>query len=166
MNEQAIIETKKATIRFDGLVAVDNVDFAMKNGEAVGIIGPNGAGKSTFIKTVLGLVEPVSGNIDIIGLDPKKDVMSIRDQVGYMPEHDCLVDSMSGLEMVTYFGRLSGMTKEDSIPRSHEVLDFVGLGEERYRPTATYSTGMKQRVKLAACSARTSGTTRCPVNPC
>jgi ABC-2 type transport system ATP-binding protein len=66
-----------------------------------------------------------------------------------MPEHDCLVDTMSGLELVTYFGRLSGMTKEDSIPRSHEVLDFVGLGEERYRPTATYSTGMKQRVKLA-----------------
>jgi len=98
---------------------------------------------------VLGLVSFESGDIRISGMDPRADVMAIRDRVGYMPEHDCLVDTMSGLELVTYFGRLSGMTKEDSIPRSHEVLDFVGLGEERYRPTATYSTGMKQRVKLA-----------------
>lgn len=135
-------------VRYDNILALDNFSVSIPRG-VVGLLGPNGAGKSTFIKTVLGLVEPVSGDIDIVGLDPRKDVMSIRDQVGYMPEHDCLVDAMSGLEMVTYFGRLSGMTKEDSIPRSHEVLDFVGLGEERYRPTASYSTGMKQRVKLA-----------------
>lgn len=135
-------------VRFDNILALDNFSVSIPRG-VVGLLGPNGAGKSTFIKTVLGLVEPVSGDIDIVGLDPRRDVMSIRDQVGYMPEHDCLVGSMSGLEMVTYFGRLSGMTKEDSIPRSHEVLDFVGLGEERYRPTASYSTGMKQRVKLA-----------------
>ena len=146
--EEHTIVASDVMVRFDNILALDNFSVSIPKG-VVGLLGPNGAGKSTFIKTVLGLVEPVSGDIDIVGLDPRKDVMSIRDQVGYMPEHDCLVDSMSGLEMVTYFGRLSGMTKEDSIPRSHEVLDFVGLGEERYRPTASYSTGMKQRVKLA-----------------
>jgi len=135
-------------VRFGSILALDNFSVQVPKG-IVGLLGPNGAGKSTFIKTVLGLVSFESGDISISGMDPRTDVMAIRDRVGYMPEHDCLVDTMSGLELVTYFGRLSGMTKEDSIPRSHEVLDFVGLGEERYRPTATYSTGMKQRVKLA-----------------
>ncbi len=142
------IAASDVIVRFGNILALDNFSVNIPKG-IVGLLGPNGAGKSTFIKTVLGLVESASGEIDIVGMDPKKDVMAIRDLVGYMPEHDCLVDAMSGLELVTYFGRLSGMTKEDSIPRSHEVLDFVGLGEERYRPTASYSTGMKQRVKLA-----------------
>ena len=142
------ITAKDVVVRFGNILALDNFSIEVPKG-IVGLLGPNGAGKSTFIKTVLGLVGYDSGEIRISGMDPRTDVMSIRDRVGYMPEHDCLVDTMSGLELVTYFGRLSGMTKEDSIPRSHEVLDFVGLGEERYRPTATYSTGMRQRVKLA-----------------
>ncbi|MCX6650386.1 MAG: ABC transporter ATP-binding protein [Methanomassiliicoccales archaeon] len=148
LKREHTITASDVIVRYDNILALDNFSVSIPRG-IVGLLGPNGAGKSTFIKTVLGLVEPESGEIDIVGLDPKKDIMVIRDQVGYMPEHDCLIDTMSGLEMVTYFGRLSGMTKEDSIPRSHEVLDFVGLGEERYRPTASYSTGMKQRVKLA-----------------
>jgi len=142
------ITAKGVVVRFGNILALDNFSIDVPKG-IVGLLGPNGAGKSTFIKTVLGLVSFDSGEIRISGMDPRTDVMAIRDRVGYMPEHDCLVDTMSGLELVTYFGRLSGMTKEDSIPRSHEVLDFVGLGEERYRPTATYSTGMRQRVKLA-----------------
>jgi len=142
------ITARDVVVRFGNILALDNFSVEVPNG-IVGLLGPNGAGKSTFIKTVLGLVSYDSGDVRISGMDPRTDVMAIRDRVGYMPEHDCLVDTMTGLELVTYFGRLSGMTKEDSIPRSHEVLDFVGLGEERYRPTATYSTGMKQRVKLA-----------------
>ena len=142
------ITARDVVVRFGSILALDNFSIQVPKG-IVGLLGPNGAGKSTFIKTVLGLVSFESGDVRISGMDPRTDVMAIRDRVGYMPEHDCLVDTMSGLELVTYFGRLSGMTKEDSIPRSHEVLDFVGLGEERYRPTATYSTGMKQRVKLA-----------------
>lgn len=142
------ITARNVVVRFGNILALDNFSVEVPRG-IVGLLGPNGAGKSTFIKTVLGLVSFDSGDIRISGMDPRADVMAIRDRVGYMPEHDCLVDTMTGLELVTYFGRLSGMTKEDSIPRSHEVLDFVGLGEERYRPTATYSTGMKQRVKLA-----------------
>ncbi|HQQ25709.1 MAG TPA: ABC transporter ATP-binding protein [Methanomassiliicoccales archaeon] len=150
-NESGVEQTitaRNVVVRFGNILALDNFSIQVPKG-IVGLLGPNGAGKSTFIKTVLGLVTFESGDVRISGMDPRTDVMAIRDRVGYMPEHDCLVDTMSGLELVTYFGRLSGMTKEDSIPRSHEVLDFVGLGEERYRPTATYSTGMKQRVKLA-----------------
>jgi ABC-2 type transport system ATP-binding protein len=145
--ENTIIATD-ITVQYDSVVALDHFSINIPKG-IVGLLGPNGAGKSTFIKTVLGLVLPQYGKIMIDGLDPRTDVMSIRDRVGYMPEHDCLIDSMSGVEMVAFFGRLSGMRKQDTIPRSHEVLDFVGLGEERYRPISTYSTGMKQRAKLA-----------------
>ncbi|OPY33163.1 MAG: putative ABC transporter ATP-binding protein [Methanomassiliicoccales archaeon PtaU1.Bin124] len=148
VGEGMMISSADIEVRFGNIVALDQFSVQVPSG-IVGLLGPNGAGKSTFIKTVLGLVLPASGTINIAGLDPRKDVLAIRDMVGYMPEHDCLVESMTGLEMVAYFGRLSGMSLEDSIPRSHEVLDFVGLGEERYRLTGTYSTGMKQRVKLA-----------------
>ena len=145
--ENTIIATD-ITVQYDSVIALDHFSINIPKG-IVGLLGPNGAGKSTFIKTVLGLVMPQHGDILVDGLDPRKDVMSIRDRVGYMPEHDCLIDAMTGVEMVAFFGRLSGMSKEDTIPRSHEVLDFVGLGEERYRPISTYSTGMKQRAKLA-----------------
>ena len=142
------IEASEVAVRFGNIQALDHFSVRIPRG-IVGLLGPNGAGKSTFIKTVLGLVSFDSGEISITGLNPRTQVMAVRDRVGYMPEHDCLIDSMSGLELVTYMGRLSGMGRQDAIPRSHEVLDFVGLGEERYRPTASYSTGMKQRVKLA-----------------
>jgi ABC-2 type transport system ATP-binding protein len=136
------------SVRYGNITALDNFSIKVPKG-IVGLLGPNGAGKSTFIKTVLGMVPDVSGDIRIAGLDPRTDILAIRDLIGYMPEHDCLIETMSGVDMVAYFGRISGMTQEDALPRSHEVLDFVGLGEERYRPTGTYSTGMKQRVKLA-----------------
>jgi ABC-2 type transport system ATP-binding protein len=146
--DDVTISSKGLVVRFGNIMALDNFSVNVPRG-IVGLLGPNGAGKSTFIKTVLGLVPPASGNIIIAELDPRKDVLAIRDLVGYMPEHDCLIENMSGVDMVAYFGRLSGMSLKDSLPRSHEVLDFVGLGEERYRLTSTYSTGMKQRIKLA-----------------
>ena len=83
------------------------------------------------------------------GLDSRTQSLQIRDGVGYMPEHDCLVPSMNAVELVSYFGMISGMIPRDAMQRSHEVLDFVGIGEERYRQTKSYSTGMKQKVKLA-----------------
>ncbi len=142
------IISEDVVVRFGQIVALDHFSVEIPRG-IVGLLGPNGAGKSTFIKAVLGLVQPQSGSISVSGLDTRSNTLAIRDQVGYMPEHDCLIDTMSGVEMVSYMGRLSGMAKGESIPRSHEVLDFVGIGEERYRPVGSYSTGMKQRVKLA-----------------
>ena len=142
------IVSNDVVVRYGQIVALDHFSVTIPRG-IVGLLGPNGAGKSTFIKALLGLVQPQSGTITVSGLDSRANTLAIRDRVGYMPEHDCLIDDMSGVELVSYMGRLSGMTKGDSIPRSHEVLDFVGIGEERYRPVGSYSTGMKQRVKLA-----------------
>lgn len=147
-NVEANIMAEDLVVRYGQIVALDHFSVSVPRG-IVGLLGPNGAGKSTFIKAVLGLLEPQSGTISVAGLDPVKDRMAIRDRIGYMPEHDCLIETMTGVELVSYMGQISGMAKKDSIPRSHEVLDFVGLSEQRYRPISTYSTGMKQRIKLA-----------------
>ena len=143
-----LVQARDVTVSFGLVVALDNFSTKVPPG-ITGLLGPNGAGKSTFIKTVLGLVEPDGGIIRVDGLDPRREMTSVRDKVGYMPEHDCLINSLNPVAMVSYMGQLSGMTKKDSIQRTHEVLDFVGLGEERYRPIKSYSTGMKQKVKLA-----------------
>jgi ABC-2 type transport system ATP-binding protein len=143
-----LVQARDVTVRFGPVVALNVFSTRVPPG-ITGLLGPNGAGKSTFIKTVLGLVEPESGVIRVDGLDPRKAMTLVRDRVGYMPEHDCLINAMNPVAMVSYMGQLSGMTKKDSIQRTHEVLDFVGLGEERYRPIRSYSTGMKQKVKLA-----------------
>ncbi len=142
------IEAQDLVVRYGPVVALDHFSVKVPKG-IVGLLGPNGAGKSTFIKAVLGLLEPEAGTISVEGLDPARDKMAIRDRIGYMPEHDCLIEAMTGVELVAYMGQISGMAREDSLPRSHEVLDFVGLSEQRYRPISTYSTGMKQRIKLA-----------------
>jgi len=146
--DDAIISARDVVVRFGQVVALDRFTVDIPEG-MIGLLGPNGAGKSTFIKAVLGLVEPQGGKVTVAGLDSREGMMEVRDRIGYMPEHDCLVDTMTAVELVSYLGRISGMSKGDSIPRGHEVLDFVGIGEERYRPIGSYSTGMKQRVKLA-----------------
>ncbi len=143
-----LVQARDVTVRFGPVVALNVFSTQVPQG-ITGLLGPNGAGKSTFIKTVLGLVEAESGEIRVDGLDPRKAMTLVRDRVGYMPEHDCLINAMNPVAMVSYMGQLSGMTRKDSIQRTHEVLDFVGLGEERYRPIKSYSTGMKQKVKLA-----------------
>jgi ABC-2 type transport system ATP-binding protein len=142
------VQARDVTVRFGPVVALNSFSTQVPLG-ITGLLGPNGAGKSTFIKTVLGLVEPEAGTIRVAGLDPRTEMTRVRDLVGYMPEHDCLIKAMNPVAMVSYMGQLSGMTQKDSIQRTHEVLDFVGLGEERYRPIKSYSTGMIQKAKLA-----------------
>jgi ABC-2 type transport system ATP-binding protein len=114
-----------------------------------GLVGANGAGKSTLIKILLGLLEPTRGMAKVLGYDCVKDGMAIRRLVGYMPEHDCLPADISATEFVTHMGRMSGLPATAARERAAEALRHVGLHEERYRPIGTYSTGMKQRVKLA-----------------
>ncbi len=144
----ATIISKNVTVAYGHITALSDFSVDIPPG-IVGLLGPNGAGKSTFIKASLGLLLPDRGQIRIMGLDSRWQGLAVRDMVGYMPEHDCLMDSFTAVELVSYMGQISGMEKKDSVPRSHEMLDFVGLGEERYRPISSYSTGMKQRVKLA-----------------
>ena len=143
-----LVQANGITVRFGNIIALNNFSTEVPPG-ITGLLGPNGAGKSTFIKTVLGLVEPQSGSILIDGLDPRLQMTKVRDKVGYMPEHDCLIGTMNPVMMVSYMAQLSGLTRKEAIQRTHEVLDFVVLGEERYRPINSYSTGMKQKVKLA-----------------
>ena len=144
----ATITSKDVTVSYGHITALRNFSVDVPPG-IVGLLGPNGAGKSTFIKAVLGLLVPDRGHIRIAGHDSQSEGLAVRDMIGYMPEHDCLMDTFTAVELVSYMGQISGMKRMDAMPRSHEMLDFVGLGEERYRPISSYSTGMKQRVKLA-----------------
>jgi ABC-2 type transport system ATP-binding protein len=115
----------------------------------VGLIGANGAGKSTLIKMVLGLLPPTSGTARVLDLDVVTDGAQIRERVGYMPEHDCLPPDVTATEFVVHMARMSGLPRTAARERTADTLRLVGLYEERYRPIGGYSTGMKQRVKLA-----------------
>jgi ABC-2 type transport system ATP-binding protein len=113
------------------------------------LVGPNGAGKSTFLRLLLGLLDPTSGSAVVLGEDVARGGVDLRARVGYMPEHDCLIPTMTGVGFVAYMARLSGLPKSQAFGRAHDVLQFVGLKEERYRRISEYSVGMRQRVKLA-----------------
>lgn len=115
----------------------------------IGLLGPNGAGKSTFIKCLLNLETATSGTAQVLGRDIRARDRASRERVGYSPEQDCHISGMAGCEYVTYCGQLSGMPFRRARQRTHEILDLVGMGQERYRLVDTYSTGMRQRVKLA-----------------
>ena len=117
---------------------------------AVGLLGPNGAGKTTMIRTLLGLITIDSGSGEVLGLDLHTRRLDIRQAVGFVPEDECLFPGVAGVEFVAYAGELCGMSRTDALQRAHEVLNYVDLGEARYRPVESYSTGMKQRLKLAA----------------
>jgi ABC-2 type transport system ATP-binding protein len=117
---------------------------------AVGLLGPNGAGKTTLIRTLLGLITVDSGSGEVLGMDVRTRRLDIRQAVGFMPEDECLFPGVPGVGFVAYAGELCGMAGADAMQRAHEVLNYVGLDEARYRPVESYSTGMKQRLKLAA----------------
>src|SRR3954462_398993 len=117
---------------------------------AVGLLGPNGAGKTTLIRTLLGLIAIDSGGGEVLGMDVRTRSLDIRQRVGFMPEDECLFPAVPGVGFVSYAGELCGMAPSDGMQRAHEVLNYVGLDEARYRPVESYSTGMKQRLKLAA----------------
>lgn len=143
-----LIELKNVSLFFGTTVALDNLSLEVQGG-AVGLLGPNGAGKSTLLKTLLGFIQPNQGSAAVFGMNVERDPLEIRRQVGYMPEDECLIPGMNAVQLVSYAGELCGMPSRDAMQRSHEVLYYVGLDEERYRAIDGYSAGMKQRVKLA-----------------
>jgi ABC-2 type transport system ATP-binding protein len=144
-----VIEATALTKVYPGdVTALAGLTVAFPPG-VTGLIGANGAGKSTLIKVLLGLLEPTQGTAKVLGYDCVTDGMKIRELVGYMPEHDCLPTDITATEFVTHMGRISGLPATAARERAAEALRHVGLHEERYRQIGTYSTGMKQRVKLA-----------------
>jgi ABC-2 type transport system ATP-binding protein len=144
----SLIETSGLTKRFGAVVALDTLDLAVEPG-IIGLVGANGAGKSTLIKILLGLVPQTSGRASVLGMDSVLETRAIRQVVGYMPEHDCLPPDVGATDFVTHMARISGLPRTVARERTAEVLRHVGLYEERYRQIGGYSTGMKQRVKLA-----------------
>ena len=136
------------SVQYGDQAALRGVDAAFPAG-AVGLLGPNGAGKSTLLKALLGFVVPTAGRMSVLGLDVAASPMQIRARLGYMPESDGHIPGMNAVSFVAYCGQLAGLPRSDAMQRAHEVLYYVGLGEARYRNLETYSTGMKQRIKLA-----------------
>ena len=136
------------TVRYGAHEALRDVSAELPTG-AIGLLGPNGAGKSTLIKALLGLLPPARGRMRVLGYDVKDDPLAIRARVGYMPESDAHIPGMTAVSFVAYCGELAGLPAANAMQRAHEVLFYVGLGEARYRNVETYSTGMKQRIKLA-----------------
>ena len=145
----AVIRTDALTKRYPGdVTALAGLTLDIQPG-ITGLVGANGAGKSTLIKILLGLLPPTSGRAVVLGHNVAASGERIRTLTGYMPEHDCLPPDVTGTELVTHLGRMSGLPATAAKERAADSLRHVGMYEERYRQTGTYSTGMKQRVKLA-----------------
>lgn len=143
-----ILELDDVTKYYGSFQALAGLSVQVRPG-AIGLLGPNGAGKSTLIKALLGLVKLTKGNAKVLGFDTRTESRAILEQVGYMPEDDCSIAGLQGVESVALAGELAGLPALTALRRAHEMLDYVLLGEERYREVDTYSTGMRQKVKLA-----------------
>jgi ABC-2 type transport system ATP-binding protein len=144
----SLIATRGLTKKYGSIVALDDLDLELEAG-VIGLVGANGAGKSTLIKILLGLLPPTSGSAAMLDLDVATHGLEIRQRIGYMPEHDCLPLEISATEFVSHMAQVNGLPRGAARERTAETLRHVGLFEERYREMRGYSTGMRQRVKLA-----------------
>ena len=143
-----MIEARRLVKQFGAVTALAGLSVEVPKGR-VGLLGPNGAGKSTFIKLALGIFSPTSGSVEVLGESVTTAGPTLRQRIGYMPEHDCLPDRLTGVEFVVEMAQVSGMARQAAIQRTHEVLNHLRMGEEKYRPISEYSGGMRQKVKLA-----------------
>jgi ABC-2 type transport system ATP-binding protein len=144
-----LFQLTSVTKKYGPITALNKLSVAMPEG-AIGLLGPNGAGKTTMIRALLGLITINAGSGQILGMDMRRKRLDIRQAVGFVPEDECLFPGVEGIEFVAFAGELAGMVTKDAMQRAHEVLDYVGLGEARYRKVESYSAGMKQRLKLAS----------------
>jgi ABC-2 type transport system ATP-binding protein len=146
--DSEFIRLEDVSFRYVSAQAVNHVSLNLEPG-VYGLLGPNGAGKTTLMKILLGFLRPQSGKGTLLGYDLAVERRRIRANIGYMPESDCLIPGMDAVTLTSYLGQLNGMPRPEAIKRAHDVLYYVGLEESRYRQVETYSTGMKQRLKLA-----------------
>lgn len=143
-----IIQLTNATKKYGSKAALKNVSLSIEAG-VTGLLGPNGSGKSTLIKSLMGLIALSSGTATILGHSIPTQQRRVRDCVGYLPEDDCFIAGLSGIEAVHLMARLAGLPSREGLRRSHEMLDYADVGQERYRLVETYSTGMRQKLKFA-----------------
>jgi ABC-2 type transport system ATP-binding protein len=146
--EAPLVQFQDLAVSYGLVQALGGISGEFRPGPT-GLLGPNGAGKTTLLKTLLGFLSPDRGRLTAFGLDSTREPLEVRRRLGYMPEQDCHLSGMSASTFVAFAGELSGLPRNEAISRAHEVLYYVGLGEARYRNVETYSTGMKQRAKLA-----------------
>ena len=145
----SLISLTNIVKKYRTMWALNGVSLEIKPG-ITGLLGPNGAGKSSLIKLILGLVKITSGTGTILGHQLGREGRQIRDKIGYMPEDDCYIPGLSGVEVVQFSACLAGLPQIEALRRAHEILDFCGMKQERYRTIETYSTGMRQKTKFAA----------------
>ncbi|MCB9591931.1 MAG: ABC transporter ATP-binding protein [Sandaracinaceae bacterium] len=144
----SLLELKGVEKRYGELVALRSVDLDVQPGR-IGLLGPNGAGKSTLLKTLLGLVRHDHGTVRVFERDVAREPFEVRARIGYMPEGDSVLPELTALQFTTLAAELCGLPRAEAIARSHQVLHYVGLGEARYRRLGSFSTGMRQRARLA-----------------
>lgn len=149
MNDHAVLYTKELTKKYGTFVAVDRLNFEVQAGEVFGLLGPNGAGKTTTILMLLGLTEPTSGTVRVLGLDPARQPLRVKSHVGYLPDQVGFYDEMSAQENLTYIARLNGLSRSQIEKRVGEVLERVGLEKVATKRVGTFSRGMRQRLGLA-----------------
>jgi ABC-2 type transport system ATP-binding protein len=143
-----LIQIDHVTKQYPGTVALDDLTIELPRGR-IGLVGANGAGKTTTFRLLLGLAHPTQGRIEVCGIDVARDPIGVRARLGYMPEHDCLPLDQTASDVVSTFGELSGLPPRAARQRASDILDLVGLDEARFRPIGGFSTGMRQRTKLA-----------------
>ena len=148
MDTSALVRLAGVVKRYPGATALDDLTIDLPRG-LIGLVGANGAGKTTMFRLLLGLAEPTEGSIEVCGIDVAADPIGVRSRLGYMPEHDCLPLDQSAADVVSTFGELSGLPARAARQRASDILDLVGLDEARFRPIGGFSTGMRQRAKLA-----------------
>jgi ABC-2 type transport system ATP-binding protein len=145
---ETLLRVDSVSKHFGNVEALSDLTVELRPG-TIGLVGPNGSGKTTLLRLLMGLLEPDSGALTVLGLDARRQALQVRELVGYMPEHDCLMPDLTGVGFVAFMAQVSGLPREAAMSRAHDVLQFVGLREERYRKISEYSTGMRQRIKLA-----------------
>src|SRR3954470_4125819 len=149
MDERLSIETKGLTKRYGDFVAVDGLDFAVREGEVFGLLGPNGAGKTTTILMMLGLTEPTSGTVRVDGLDPTRDPLAVKSRVGYLPDEVGFYSEMTARQNLRYTALLNRVPRAEIADRIDHLLTDVGLDDARDKRVGTFSRGMLQRLGLA-----------------
>ncbi len=143
-----LLQLQGVNKHYGAVHALRDVDLTVPEG-SIGLLGPNGAGKSTLLKIMLGLLPASSGTVQVLGFDAAARSLELRQRIGYMPEQDCYVSGLDAVELCTFAGQLCGLPPGEARSRAHAVLAYVGLEDKRYLKVNTYSTGQKQRVKLA-----------------
>ncbi len=146
---EIVLESRGLTKRYNGFVAVDNLDLTVRQGEVFGLLGPNGAGKTTTILMLLGLTEPTAGTVRVLGFDPVRQPLSVKARVGYLPDQLGFYEWLTARENIAYTARLNGLSRSEAQARMDAALAQVGLTDVADHRVATFSRGMRQRLGVA-----------------